>query len=135
MVLAYYGLPVPEQSDLLWQGLELGAYCDRGWIHHGLVELGERHGLTGRAIAAPTVDDLTESLAVGLPIVSVTWKFPTDGRRGGHLVLFTGEDRSAEGGPVVRFADPSRWGADNDCVSRSRFEASYTGRAILLAPA
>ena len=29
---------VPSYGELLYKGLEIGAHCDRGWIHKGLVD-------------------------------------------------------------------------------------------------
>lgn len=136
MILAYYDLPVPDPAEMLRRGREIGAYCDRGWVHRGLVELGRHYGLSGEAEPAD-LSLLARAVACGMPsIVSVTHKLPTDGRKGGHLVVFAGVsvDGAPDRPPVVHFRDPSRWGRQNDRVQATRFLSSFSGRAVLLWP-
>jgi ABC-type bacteriocin/lantibiotic exporter with double-glycine peptidase domain len=136
MILAYYGLPVPDTAEMLRLGLDIGAYCDRGWVHRGLVELGRHYGLSGKAEPAD-LGLLARAVACGMPpIVSVTHKLPTDGRKGGHLVVFAGVsvDGTHNRPPVVHLRDPSRWGRQNDRVQVPRFLSSFSGRAVLFWP-
>lgn len=134
MLLRYHRLPVPGQASMLNRGLDLGAYSDQGWVHAGLVRLAEVYGLTGTAVRVGGIAELETMAAHGVaPIVSSTFRFPQDGRRGGHLVVFTGTSVLA-GQPMARFADPSRWGADHDAVSPEHFWASCTGNVIALWP-
>lgn len=134
-VLDFHGLPVPDQAVLLRQGLERGAYSDRGWIHAGLVELAREHGLAGIAGLVSGLADLLELVDAGVPpIVSCAFQLPQDGRRGGHLVVL-GRAFVHDSRRLVSFADPSRWGARNDAVPDDRFWASCTGNVIALWPA
>ena len=50
-------------------------------------------------------------------------------------MVFTGASSRDDGGHDVNFADPSRWGEQHTRVPQVRFEASYSGRAIVLRPA
>ncbi len=134
MLLRYYKLPVPEQAAMLQRGLQIGAFSEQGWIHSGLVRLAETWGLTGVTRRVDEMAELGDLTAAGLaPIVSSTFRFPQDGRREGHLVVFRGISM-ADGQPVANFADPSRWGASNDAVASQRFWASCTGNIIVLWP-
>ncbi|GAW48106.1 MULTISPECIES: cysteine peptidase family C39 domain-containing protein [unclassified Nocardioides] len=131
-VLAYHRLPVPSQTELLRAAIREEYFTDAGILHVGLSELGAAHGLSGRATEVADVGPLFALADGGYPsIVSVTHQLPMDGRRGGHLVVAVGTVRGSD---AVRFADPSRWGGENDRVSRSRFAASYSGRAIVFWP-
>jgi hypothetical protein len=134
LLLACFGT-APPMAVLLHDALGIGAYCDAGWIHSGLVELGRRHGLDG--VAAPMDrHELTAALDDGLaPIVSVTAQLPVDGRRGGHLVVLHGRAGVGPEADLLLFRDPSRWGESHGEVSSDRLMASYSGRAILLWPA
>lgn len=131
-VIHAHRLPVPAQSQMLRDGLAAGAYCDKGWIHAGLVELGRSYGLDGAVGAVSGVGGLVRLVEHEvLPVVSSTIGFPVDGRTGGHLVVFAGVS-VVEGQDLVHFVDPSRWGATHDSVPADRFWASCTGRVIAL---
>ncbi|NEE34959.1 hypothetical protein G3M53_57235 [Streptomyces sp. SID7982] len=134
MLLGYFDLAVPSQRSLLARGLELGAYTPKGWHHQGLVNLAEPYGLTGAAVPYDSPQSLQRLALLGIPtIVSVTFRLPEDGRKGGHLVLFLGETVHADRRQAA-FADPSRWGAEHHEVPADRFWASWTGRAVVLWP-
>ncbi|MFI1974653.1 MULTISPECIES: cysteine peptidase family C39 domain-containing protein [Streptomyces] len=134
MLLDFHGLAVPDRLPLLHHGLALGAHTPKGWLHAGLVRLASEYGLQGHASAFPTPAPLQELARAGTPsIVSCSFRFPEDGRQGGHLVLFTGEFER-DGEVYAGFADPSRWGADHAAVPAARFWSSWTGRAIVLTP-
>ncbi|MFC9227470.1 C39 family peptidase [Streptomyces decoyicus] len=133
-ILDHYGLPVPSQRQLLREALALGAHTPQGWIHRGLVEAAGPYGLTGAAAPYTSPAQLRSIAEAGIPsIVSCTFRFPQDGRKGGHLVVFRGETvRDDE--RYVAFADPSRWGAHHTELTARRFWASWTGRAVSLWP-
>lgn len=134
MLLRYYGQYVPSQHRLLWEGITGGAYTESGWLHHGLVEIGAKYGLEGFATGYRDQQPLEKLASEGIPsIVSCTFKFPEDGRKGGHLVIFAGSFNTSNGWRIG-FADPSRWGATNRSVPAIRFWSSWTGRAIILTP-
>lgn len=132
MVLDHFHLPVPPMTHLLDQGLQMGAYSPRGWIHAGLAELGRCHGLDSEAATVPDLDALEALLRSGRPVIaSVSLRLPLDGRRGGHLIVVCG--RPASPRPSVTFRDPSGWGAGISEVADERFRASFTGRVIWAA--
>jgi hypothetical protein len=66
-------------------------------------------------------------------IVSVTERFPDDGRKGGHLVVARGHDGHG-GNQDILIRDPSAWGQEHDRVPLTRLSASYSGRCITFAP-
>lgn len=130
-VASFHGRAVPPVFELLLAGVGSGYYTSKGWVHAGLVSLGAAYGLRGEARPAPTMDDLRSCLeSTGGPLIaSVTFRFPTDGRRGGHLVVVTAVGEGP--GARVCIRDPSSWGKEEDSVSAARFSASYSGRAII----
>lgn len=96
------------------------------------MRVAKEYGLTGRAEGCDEPDDLQRLATQGAPsIISCTWQLPQDGRKGGHLVVFTGEF-DHDGETYAGFADPSRFGADHTSVPAERFWSSWTGRAILI---
>ncbi|MET8807958.1 hypothetical protein [Streptomyces sp. NPDC004546] len=131
MILLAYGKPAPTVTELLKLGVAHGALTERGWLHAGLAEIAEQLGVPGRAEPVP-VGELLDRLTAAPLIVSVTEKFPDDGRRGGHLVIAHGytDPGSGPDGPDVFIRDPSGWGQEHERVSLSRLAASYTGRAV-----
>jgi hypothetical protein len=134
MCLAFRGLQPPAMAELLRDGLAIGGYTPRGWIHSKLAELAARHGLPGGRAVAADVGVLRGELAAGRPaIVSVTERLPEDGRRGGHLMVLAGVGADASGGETAWFRDPAGWGAGVDRVPLDRLLASYSGRAVVWA--
>ena len=129
-VLHHHGLTVPTQAELLRRALDVDAFSPSGMIHARLVDVAADLGLAGRAVPVRDLSTLFDLGSSGFPpITSVTHELPTDGRRGGHLVVADRWD-----GGHVRFVDPSRWGRTHDRVPLSRFAASSSGRAIVLWP-
>jgi hypothetical protein len=130
-VASFHGRSVPPIFELLREGVGSGYYTSNGWIHAGLATLGAAYGLRGEARPASTLDDLRSCLeSTGGPLIaSVTFRFPEDGRRGGHLVVVT----AAGEGPRARICirDPSSWGREEDSISAARFCASYSGRVVI----
>jgi hypothetical protein len=134
-ISVFHGRSLPTLVELLQEGVGSGYYTSKGWIHVGLANLGGAYGVQGKAIPAPTIDDLRSCLeSTGSPLIaSVTWQFPEDGRRGGHLVVVTAVGDGS--GAQVCFRDPSGWGMDQSRISAARFSASYTGRVIVFPAA
>lgn len=130
-IAAFDGRPLPTLVELLHEDMGSGYYTDKGWVHSGLAELSGNYGVTGEAVTAPTLDDLRACLtSTGSPlIVSTTWVFPEDDRRGEHLVVVTAIDDGKDA--QVCFRDPSSWGRDHNRIPATRCMASYTGRAII----
>jgi Peptidase C39 family len=133
MILLAYHRPAPPLTELVALGVREGALTGRGWLHAGIARLAERFGIPTRAQAVAAAD-LPGHLAAAPVIVSVTEKFPDDGRKGGHLVVARGYHGSPAGDPDILFRDPSGWGQTCDRVPLSRLAASYSGRAITFAP-
>lgn len=135
MVFAHFRRPVPTQLELLKQCLAAGAYTPHGWSHAGLAQVATQHGVFAQARAMSVAEMPTLLRSAGPLVVSVTHRFPLDGRRGGHLVVVKG--RRSRPQPVIEFCDPSRWGAQHDHVPETRFSASYAGRGVVfgLSPA
>jgi len=106
----------------------------KGWLHAGIARLAASFGIPAAAEAV-AAGELPARLAAAPVIISVTEKFPEDGRKGGHLVVAHGTACSARGsGPDIFIRDPSAWGQDHDRVPLTRLSASYTGRCITFAP-
>ena len=134
MILLAYGRPAPPLTELVALGVREGALTGRGWLHAGIARLAEGFGIPARAQPVAAAD-LPGHLAAAPVIVSVTEKFPDDGRKGGHLVVARGYHQvAAPGDPDILFRDPSGWGQTCDRVPLSRLAASYSGRAITFAP-
>lgn len=131
---AFFRIDVPPLTDLLAEGLREGAYSRHGWIHEGLARMARTRGLRARLGEFSSVEDLDERFLAGeLLIVSAAYMFPTDGRVGGHLVVYGGRSRSGPRAGSVMFMDPSVWGETHSSVDAERFMASCTGRMITLA--
>jgi len=130
-IASFHGKPIPTIFELLQEGVSLGHYTNRGWIHAGLAAIGEIYGFQGKALPALTIDDLRSYLEfTGSPLIaSVTRQFPEDGRRGGHLVVVTAVDN----GPVPQICcrDPAAGGMRDSRISAARFFASFAGRIIV----
>lgn len=109
-----------------------GGYAQQGWKHDELAKTVARYGVQAHARAFG-LQSLTQLLERGnLIIASVTHKLPEDGRRGGHLILLHGVSEK-EGIVLIDFMDPSAWGRDNKSVTLERFNASFTGRGIIIS--
>ncbi|MFJ2775727.1 glutamate ligase domain-containing protein [Kitasatospora sp. NPDC087315] len=127
MILLAYGQEPPTLTELIQLGVEKGALTERGWLHAGIASLAEVYGVPGQTEAVPA-EELTARLKAAPVIISVTEKFPEDGRKGGHLVVALGFEPGED--PTILFRDPSGWGQTHDRVPLSRLSASYSGRAI-----
>lgn len=132
MVLAHFRRPVPSLFTLLAAGLAADVYTDRGWLHAGLAGLARRRGLAACALPL-AVHEIGEVLKTFGPVVlSVGHRFPTDGRRGGHLVTVAG--RFAASGRIhLDIRDPAPSGAAVPILPVERVAASYAGRALVFA--
>ena len=132
ILLAYLG-DAPPLTELIKTGVRDDALTDRGWLHAGIARLATRSGIPSTAETV-IAGELPARLAAAPLIISVTAKFPEDGRKGGHLVVARGTAQSADGGTDILIRDPSAWGQTHDRVPLARLSASYTGRCITFAP-
>jgi hypothetical protein len=96
ILLAYLG-DAPPLTELVMTGVRDGALTGRGWLHAGIARLATGFGIPAAAEAA-AADELPGRLKDAPLIISVTDKFPQDGRKGGHLVVARGTSESADGG-------------------------------------
>jgi hypothetical protein len=133
MILLAYRGEAPPLTELIMTGVRENALTGRGWLHAGLARLAAGFGIPAAAEAVPA-GDLPARLEDAPLIISVTWRFPEDGRQGGHLVVARGVTEPGADGPDILFRDPSDWGQDHDRVTLRRLSASYTGRCVTLAP-
>lgn len=131
MIMGHYRIPVVSAYDLLIEGIQLNAYCEKGWIHQGLANIAEKFGLNANPVVIKDGDELEMLIKNSGPvIVSVTGQLPEDGRKGGHLIVACG--RYEENGVyMISFRDPSRWGKTHSNVAEKRMLASFTGRGIV----
>ena len=150
MVLKSFGVQPDPYWPLIQEGLEADSYCDRGWVHQGLVDMAQRRGILGQAKRNATAQDVAVEIAQGaLAIASVTVCFrggqhnPSDDgrcyRSGGHLVLVTGVTTDHTGEPArFRVHHPSatehnNWA--NRWVNVTAFTASFSGSYMAFGPA
>ncbi len=126
MILHTNGFKSENMLTLHHQAMKLNAYCDKGWIHSNLSEMLLSHGINAQAVSQMKEEVFTGLEEGKLYICSVTHKFPTDGRTGGHLVLAIGIDDQGR----VMFRDPSTWGETHDRIEKKIFFSSYSGRCI-----
>lgn len=133
MALRYFlGGGTVRKQELLHEAISAGAYSPRGWIHYKLAGLAISHGLSSStADVGADLDLVCNYLDKNmLVIASVTWRFPCDGRKGGHLVLVNGYTRTRGGLSRLLLRDPSSWGRDHEWIEPERFLCSFTGRVI-----
>jgi len=148
MILSSYGADHASYWSLVNEGLDTGAYCERGWIHHGLVDIAFRHGVAGWSHRNRTIRQLCGELIAGhLVIASVTVCFRGGQPQadvpdkvhspGGHLVLVTGARLASTGEPTeLRVHHPSATSANNlsdHWVAHEQFTASFSGNYMAFA--
>jgi hypothetical protein len=106
MIPLAYRRPAPSLTELITLGVQQGALTDRGWLHAGIARLAAGFGIPARAEAV-TAPDLIGHLPAAPVIISVTEKFPQDGRKGGHLVVARGYSGTPARDPDILIRDPS----------------------------
>jgi hypothetical protein len=148
MILTTRGIEPDPYWSLIQEGVQAGSYCDRGWIHQGLVDMAQRRGIAGHAIRNAAIDDLTADVTRGsLLIASVTACFRGGQphrsghgthQPGGHLVLVTGaainHDRTTA---RLRVHHPSATPANNWAdrwIDAAAFAASFSGAYLTFPP-
>jgi hypothetical protein len=138
---------LPRYGELVYEGLDINAYCERGWIHEGLVRLAAAHGVSGRAFRGASPKDVAGQILHDRPcIVSITAAFAgarkeASGRLlppGGHLAVAFGysQDEGGLGGFLVHH--PSRSPQNNwqgKMVDRRSFELSFSGNFMAFGSA
>lgn len=106
MLLESKGVKTPSIDEIIKDGVVLGAYSENGWLHDGLITLGEKYGAklyrkefrkknadtdTFEKLNIEGVDTIVEELNEGLPvIVSAIKNFEV--RNKFHMVLVVGAE-------------------------------------------
>ncbi|MFD0716113.1 C39 family peptidase [Paenibacillus sp. GCM10027626] len=126
-------------GELIYKGVEKGAYCDRGWIHKGLVELAMEYKIHGQTFRQCSVSDVFNELEKNRPcITSVTvgfngGKINSEGEvipAGGHLIVVIGavRENGVLQGFIVNHPSSSielNW--ENHFVDIEDFKRSFSG--------
>ena len=136
----YRGLsPSEPYGKLVYRGLEMGAHCERGWIHKGLVELAKQYNLSGQTFRLSNVCDIQIEIEKNRPcIASVSacfrgGKMNSRGeiiQKGGHLVVVTGVVRKKgemQGFIVNHPSSYLDFNWENHFVRVEDFEKSFSG--------
>jgi len=119
-----------DYGSTLYQAKELGAHCDRGWIHKKLIELASLYNIIGKSYSNASIHDLVTEIDLNNPcIVSVSPAFEL-GHKGGHLIVLYGYKMNNN--QIVGFyvKHPSSWkeyNFDNYFVDIKTFEKSFSG--------
>ncbi len=128
--------------ELIGEGLHEKAYCDRGWIHAGLLKLLRKYGISGECHRRTTITKIAEVIRHGnvcIASVSVGLRGGEKDEagnivgKGGHLVLFHGVRQNEAGITELRCHHPSShlpWNWKNLWISRERVEKSFSGNLI-----
>lgn len=128
--------------ELIGEGLHEKAYCDRGWIHAGLLKLLSKYGISGECHRQTSITKMAEiiqrgnvciaSVSVGLSGGEKDEKGNVVGK-GGHLILFHGVKKNESGIVSLRCHHPSSylsWNWENLWVAKEKVEKSFSGNLI-----
>lgn len=134
MIIEYYKPNEITVDGLLNEGINSGAYLNNaGWIHKGLADLADDHGLRGdnydysHLSMSAAFEYLKDDLAKGPVIASVYYTF-TPGHPIPHLVVINGIE-----GDTVYYNDPSE-SAGGGTISVENFKAAWKKRYITVLP-
>lgn len=135
MLIDYYKPGEVTVDTLLDEGLDAGAYLsDAGWIHQGLVNLADDHGLSGSThdFSSSGMDtafaNLTDAVGEGPVIASVHYTFDPKNPIP-HLVVVRGVSDGK-----VYYNDPAA-PSGNGSISIEAFKKSWKKRYIEVRPA
>lgn len=133
MVIGYYTQDSISVDALLKEGIKAGAYSNAGWTYDGLIQVAQKHGMTGTAYSLggkSTADALAafkSSLAAGPVIASVHYKFqPTNPIP--HLVVITAIE-----GDTVYYNDPAAKSGELH-IPLATFLGAWKKRFIVIRP-
>lgn len=131
--------PSEQYGKLVYKGLEMGAHCERGWIHKGLVEIAKEYNILGQTFRYSYVSDIQSQIENDRPcIASVSVGFnggKTNSRgeviqKGGHLIVVIGvvkENGKLQGFIVNHPSSYSGLNLENHFVSVEDFNRSFSG--------
>lgn len=136
----YRGLKFSESyGELVYKGIEMGAYCERGWIHKGLVDLAKEYNVLGKTFRQSNLNDVLLEIVKDRPcITSVTvgfngGKINNNGDvipKGGHLIVVLGavrENGELKGFVVNHPSSYSEFNWENHFINVEDFERSFSG--------
>ncbi len=137
------GLKLSEEyGELVHKGVKMGAYCDRGWIHKGLVELAKEYDIAGQTFRHCNAYDVLSEIEKDRPcIISVAvgfngGKMNSNGeiiQKGGHLIVVVGavrENAKLKGFLVHHPSSNPGMNWENHLASVEDFERSFSGAFI-----
>lgn len=131
--------PSEPYGKLVYRSLKIGAHCEHGWIHKGLVSLAKQYKILGQAFRLSKVNDIQNEIEKNRPcIASVSGGFKGGNlnsrgeviRKGGHLVVVKGvvKEKGELQGFIVNHPS-SYWDFnwENHFVNVANFERSFSG--------
>ncbi len=134
MLINYYEPGEVNVDGLLDEGIQAGAYLDdAGWIHQGLINLANKHGLTGAShdLSGSSMDTafstLTKAVNAGPVMVSVHYTFDPKNPIP-HLVVVSGIKDG-----LVYYNDPAGKGG-GESISAAKFQSAWKKRYIGVHP-
>ncbi|HEY6020370.1 MAG TPA: C39 family peptidase [Candidatus Paceibacterota bacterium] len=134
MVIDYYRDSAVSVDALLKEGIAAGAYSSAGWTYQGLINVAQKHGMTGAsydlgALGSTTAfTKLTRALTNGPVIASVHYKFDPKSSIP-HLVVLSGIDND-----YVYYNDPAAKAGDKKILIAD-FRKAWKQRYIAIRPA
>ncbi|TXK85142.1 C39 family peptidase [Paenibacillus sp. N3.4] len=136
----YRGVHLSEAyGELVYKGFEMGAYCDRGWIHKGLVELAKEYDILGQTFRESSLHAVLLEIEQDRPcITSVSvgfngGKINNKGeviQAGGHLIVVIGavkENGELQGFIVNHPSSNAELNWENHFVRVDEFKRSFSG--------
>ncbi|OBZ14394.1 hypothetical protein A8L34_10655 [Bacillus sp. FJAT-27264] len=126
-------------GEFVYRGVEIGAHCDRGWIHKGLVELAKEYKVSGQTFRQSNVNDVLSEIEKDRPcITSVTagfhgGKMDSNGeiiKAGGHLIVVVGavrENGELHGFIVNHPSSSTELNWKNHSIPIDDFKRSFSG--------
>jgi hypothetical protein len=132
MIVTHFNKSVvlPNYHDLVQQGRNMGAHCEIGWIHQGLVNLAGFYGVKGQTSRNKLSEDVLSSLKDGmLCIASVSSKFNSQ-KKGGHLIVVNGykiKGNKLMGFYVKHPYYTEKYNFEERFITIDRFEKCFSG--------
>ena len=125
-----------RQGEMIYLGLEKGAYCDIGWIHSGLVEIAKEYDVIGITHRNSSIDCIEKDILDNKPcMISASPRFDNDGSqpKGGHLVVALGiryEEEKLQGFIINHPSSKDETSWERKYISLQDFINSFSGNYI-----
>ena len=132
----------PSYWELVNIGLKKNAYCEKGWIHRGLLEIAKSYGLDGQCHRQAGIKDIIDAInRKSICIVSVTKHFLGGEKyhseqkllKGGHLVVAYEIENQGTPEEKIICNHPSTypaWNKQNWAVETNKWSNSFSGNFI-----